>query len=626
MPETHKKTPFLTRINSSPILGDGAMGTELYARGVFINRCYDELNITQPAYIEEIHRAYIAAGAELIETNTFSASPILLREYGLEDKTEDINLRGVEIARAACADAEKPVYIAGSIGPTHLGIEKDMKDTAQRVRAAFEQQAEALVRGGVDVIILETFYSLTEMRIALEAVKNICDLPVIAQCAFGGDREARHGERAHAPAYIAKELTDAGADVVGANCGVGPATLLDIVEEMAEATDIPISVFANAGTAEMHGGRLIRLGTSPEYMGEYARRYAQVGASLIGGCCGTTPEMIAEMHRFLKGITAETRAYRFVTPKTTQDVTATPLAERSAWGKALADTSRTTPLVSVELSPPRGVSVQKLVDNVRRLHEAGVDMINIPDGPRAVPRMGPFATAEIIQRETEIETLVHCCCRDRNILGLQMDLLGSCAMGIHNLMFITGDPPKVGNVHTATPVFDVDAIGLIALAQSLNHGMGLGNKKIQGQTQFVIGAGCNPGAVDLETEVERFYQKCEAGASFFFTQPVYTEQLLADFLAQTEERTDIPLFVGILPLAHRRNAEFLHNEVPGMQIPEDILARIKSHESVEKQAEEGIRIAQDMVRYALTLPRVKGIYICPPFGRYEAVLRILEVL
>jgi methionine synthase / methylenetetrahydrofolate reductase(NADPH) len=620
-----KKIPLLERMKSGPVLGDGAMGTMLYAQGIFINRCYDELNLAQADNIENIHRDYIAAGAELIETNTFTANKILLAEHGLENKTKQINIRGAEIARAACDDL--PVYVAGSIGPTHLILEKDLTETAQRVSAAFIQQAAALAEGGVDLIILETFYSLNELIIAIDAVKSEVNIPVCAQLTFDPDKQAAYDARGLTPAVVARCLADTGAEIIGTNCGAGPATLLNIVEKMADATETPVSVFANAGVPETHSGRMMTLGTSPEYLGEYARRYAQAGASLIGGCCGTNPRMISEMLRFLKGITAEHRS-RVILKPASHDFAREPVPteERSPFGKKLVDPKRDRPLISVELSPPRGVDPARAIEGARILKEGGVDIVNIPDGPRAVPRMSPITTATIVERETGMETLVHYCCRDRNLLGIQMDLLGSSALGLHNVMLITGDPPKIGNVQSASPVFDVDSIGLVRFADSLNHGVGLANADIKSQTKFVIGAGCNPGSVDSETEAVRFGQKVEAGAQFFFSQPVYTEKLLTSFLSHTEKWSSVPFFVGILPLASVRNAEFLHNEVPGMQIPDDIMARIKMCATVEKQAQEGIRIAQEMMVHALTLPRVTGVYLFPPFGRYETVLSVLEAL
>ncbi|MCX7848468.1 MAG: bifunctional homocysteine S-methyltransferase/methylenetetrahydrofolate reductase [bacterium] len=619
------KRTFLERLREGIMLGDGAMGTMIYSRGVFINRCYDELNLSQPEIIREIHREYIAAGAEIIETNTFGANPLLLRLHGLEEKTREINVRGAEIAREAALGRE--VYIAGSMGPTGRILESGVVESAERLEEAFRLQAEALVEGGVDVLILETFYSLEELLLALEAVKGAVDVPVIAQFTFDPHQQARFDSSGVTAREVAERLTAAGADVVGTNCGAGPAVLLKIVEGMVRGTHLPVSVYANAGVVEEHGGRMMCLGTSPEYMAEYARRYAQVGARLIGGCCGTTPEMIAEMGKFLKGVSAAVRSREFV--KVVEAVAgreAVPLRERSGLGAMLSGSKGGKKLVSVELSPPLGTDPRKLVEGARMLRDGGVDVVNIPDGPRAVPRMSPIASGKLVRDEVGIEVIVHYCCRDRNLLGMQMDLLGAHALGLHNVMLITGDPPKIGGVQRASPVFDVDAIGLIKLVNDLNHGRGLAGTDIQGQTQFVIGAGCNPGAVDIETEVRRFGEKRAAGAEFFFSQPVYLPELLERFLKLTEAWADVPLFVGILPLASLRNAEFLHNEVPGMQIPEEILERLRRARTKEAQQAEGIAIAQEMLREAVGHPRVRGIYMFPPFGRYESVLKVLEAM
>lgn len=619
------KKPFVERIKEGIVLGDGAMGTMIYARGVFINRCYDELNVSQPEIIKEIHAAYIEAGAEVIETNTFGANPLLLSTHGLQEKAVQINRRGAELAREVVG--ERDVYVAGSMGPTGLIVQSGAADAVRRLQEAFATQARALAEGGVDVVILETFYSLEELLLALEAVKQAVPLPVIAQFTFDPHLQAKFDSSGVTAREVAERLSAAGADVVGTNCGAGPAMLLKVVEAMVHATSVPVSVYANAGVAEEHGGRMMCLGTSPEYMAEYARRYAQAGARLIGGCCGTTPEMIAEMAKFLKGITAAARSRVFVRAAEEQPArAAVPLAQRSGLGDMLCGSKGAKKLVSVELSPPLGTDPRKLLEGAKLLRDGGVDMVNIPDGPRATPRMSPIASAKLVRDEVGIEVIVHYCCRDRNVLGMQMDLLGSHALGLHNLMLITGDPPKIGGVQAATPVFDVDAIGLIKMVNDLNHGRGLAGADMQGQTQFVIGAGCNPGAVDIETEVRRFGEKRAAGAEFFFSQPVYLPELLERFLALTEAWADVPLFVGILPLASLRNAEFLHNEVPGMQIPESILQRLRRAQTKEAQQAEGIAIAQEMLRQAVTHPRVRGIYMFPPFGRYESVLKVLEAL
>ena len=612
---------FIDKINNEIIIGDGAMGTMLYSRGIFINRCYEELNISQPEVIKEIHSEYINAGADLIETNTFRANAVNLSKYGLADKCEDINIKGAKLAAEVAAQADRKIFVAGSIGPTGLILENESEYQRQQAENSFALQAEALAAGGVDIIILETFYSLTELLLAIDTVKKSVDLPVVAQFTF--DSQKSYKIKKATPQVVAKKLNNSKADVVGTNCGAGPAALLNVVEKMIPVVDKPFSVFANANVSEMHEGRLMTLGASPEYVAEYARKYAQLGAKLIGGCCGTMPETIAEISKFLKGVVAENRSKIFAA-ENVEILKPVPLEKRSRMGKLLASKNINRKLVSVELSPPTGIDPARVIQGVKLLKEGGVDFVNIPDGPRAVPKMSPIATAKLVKDATDMETIVHYCCRDRNLLGMQMDLLGTSAMGLNNLMLITGDPPKVGNVHTASPVFDVDSIGLINLVARMNGGKSITGSNLNSQTKFVIGAGCNPGAVDIDEEVRRFEEKIIAGANFFFSQPVYLPELFHNFLVKTEKYSDVPLFVGILPLASLRNAEFLHNEVPGMQIPNEIMKKMRAADSKDKQRNVGIEIARDMLAEVIKFPRVKGIYLFPPFGRYESVLEVME--
>lgn len=625
MDDDSKTVRFLDRLDQGPLLADGAMGTQIYARGIYTKRCYDELNVRQPAIVLAIHTDYIAAGAELIETNTFGANSVRLSQYGLSDHVDEFNRSGVALAHEAVGN--HPVFVAGSIGPTGLILEEDVDISSRRAAEVFSEQAAILADAGVDAIMLETFYSLDELVIALDAVKQVCSIPVIAQFSFDPGKQIVFETVRSTVADVAEQLSDHGADVIGTNCGLGPAVIMPIVEALVKSTSKPVSVLPDAGFPQRQAGRMMYMGSSAEYFAEYARRYAQMGAKLIGGCCGTTPDMIAEAAGFLKGITAEQRSHLFIR-KTREDlyVDAVALPERSPFGSCLSGAKGDKILVSVELSPPKGVSTRKLVEGTRLLKEGGIDVVNIPDGPRAVARMSPIACAKIVQDEAGLDTIVHYCCRDRNLLGMQMDLLGAHALGLHNVMLITGDPPKIGSVQSATPVFDVDAIGLIRMVSDMNHGVGLADVELKGQTHFVIGAGCNPGSVDLETEVRRYGEKIAAGAEYFFSQPVYLPELLEAFLTATDGFPAVPFFAGILPLASLRNAEFLHNEVPGMQIPDTIMARMRSASTKEAQQREGIRIAQEMVTEAVQHPRVKGMYLFPPFGRYASVLEVLEVL
>jgi len=614
----------MERLGQGVMLGDGALGTMIYARGMFINRCYDELNLLQPEIVKQLHLDYIASGAEMIETNTFGANPVMLAAHGLAERCEEINGKGASLAREAVGDRD--ILVAGSMGPTGM-IMQARGGGGHEMRGAFTRQARALASGGVDVLILETFYSLDELVLALEAVKEAVPLSVIAQMTFDPRKQAAFDSTGVTPTSAAKRLAGGGADVVGTNCGAGPAMLLKVVEEMVRAVEVPVSVYANAGVPEAHGGRLMCLGSSPEYMAEYARRYAQAGAKLVGGCCGTTPEMIREMATFLKGVAATSKSRSFVRDAAKRKLREpVPGAKRSGLGALLASTDTRKKLVSVELSPPLGTDPQKLVRGAKMLKDGGVHVVNIPDGPRATPRMSPIASAKLVKDEAGIEPIVHYCCRDRNLLGMQMDLLGANALGLHNLMLITGDPPKIGNVQAATPVFDLDSIGLLSMVSGMNRGVGLADTDLGGQTSFVLGAGCNPGAIDLETEVARFAGKVMAGAEFFFSQPVYVAELLDRFLELVKPYGHIPFFAGVLPLASLANAEFLHHEVPGMQVPERIMERMRRASSREEQQREGVRIAQDMVRMIAGDGRIRGLYLFPPFGRYELVLDVLSVL
>lgn len=608
---------FLEAIQQRILLADGAIGTELYARGVFINRCYDEINLSDPKLIERIHLEYLKAGSEVIETNTFGANRLRLAAYGLEDRGAEINRRGAEIALGA---AQGKAYVAGAVGPLGKPIKPLGLIDREEAARAFSEQISALAEGGVDLIILETFTNLDELEIAFRAARAACRLPVVAQMSFHYFGEGKFG--GVTPAQAVRAMEEWGVDVAGSNCGNGPQGVLECVELMREASSVKLSAMPNAGLPEVVGGRTLYLAT-PEYMGEYARRLAQKGVSLIGGCCGTTPAQIKEMKSFLRSVVPVGKVTVEVSaPEAAEKPRIVPMSteNKSPFGAKLGKKF----MISVELDPPRGINPEKAIAGARFLHEHGIDVVNIADGPRAVARMSPMGLATLVRQQVGMETIIHYCCRDRNLLGMQMDLIAANALGLKNVLCITGDPPKMGNYPDATAVFDVDAIGLIQLVSRLNRGINIGGEFMGEATSLVIGAGCNPGAVNLDLEVERFGKKIEAGAEFIFSQPVYDPSLLEVFLEKTATVKPVPFFVGILPLASYKNAEFFHSEVPGMQIPPEIMERMRGAGGRDEQRREGIRIARESLSIARSFPRVKGVYVYPPFGKYEAVLDVVE--
>ena len=610
------RPPFLDAVNERVILADGGMGTQIYDRGVFLNRCYDELNLSQPDLIRDIHRDYIKAGAELIETNTFRSNRLALSGDGLEDKVATINAAGVALARECAKDR---AYVAGAVGPLGRSLEPLGRLKREDASAYFVEQIRALTDAGVDCLILETFLFLDELELAIQAARAVSKTPIIASMSFRftGDGEIL----GTTPEEAVAKLTEWGVDIIGTNCVNGPEAAVRVVERMRAVTEKKISAMPNAGLPQTVEGRTIYL-ASPEYMAEYARRLVQHGANIVGGCCGTTPAEIAEMKTFIRSISPVTQIHITAeTCPTAQSATpAVPLRERSRFAADLGKKFQ----ISVEIEPPKGLDPEATIRGAKFLAEHGIDAVNIADGARAIARMNPTALALRIREQVDIETIIHYCCRDRNLLGMQMDLLGAHALGIRNLMIITGDPPKMGNFPHATAVFDVDAIGLLHFTRMLNHGQDLSGKPLGGTTSFALGCGCNPGAVNLDLEVERYRKKITAGAEYVFSQPVYDAQMLETFVQRTADAPSIPFFVGILPLASLRNAEFLHNEVPGMQIPAEIMKRMRMAPTKEAQRQEGIHIAREALVSARKLPRICGAYIFPPFGSYEAVLEILS--
>lgn len=599
------------------VIFDGAMGTRLYEKGIYINRVYDELNLSQPALIQEIHREYIAAGAMVIETNSFGANRFKLQPHGLVDKLEAINFQAAKLARAV---AEDKVYVAGAIGPLGIRIEPWGKTSIEEAKEAFLEQARGLLAGGVDLFLLETFFDINEIHQAISAVRELTDKPIIASMTINEDGNALYGTTVD---VFTPKLEAWGADYIGLNCSVGPKTMFDAMEKMRALTGLNLIAQPNAGLPKVVDGRMIYL-CNPEYFGEYARRFIQLGVRMVGGCCGTTPEHIRWVANAVRSLTPGGK--KVITQSSQQQVVestpveAVALAKKSAFGEKLAKKEF---IVTAELTPPKGCDPQAVIIRAQQLKDAGIDAINIPDGPRASARLSPLAMSLLIEQKVGIETILHYCCRDRNILGIQSDLLGAYALGLRNILAITGDPPKVGNYPQATAVFDIDSIGLVNVIQRLNHGRDLGNNEIGQPTGFVCGVGANPGAIDLDLEVRRFEWKVDAGAEFAITQPVFDVELLERFLERIAH-VRIPIFAGIWPLASLKNAEFMNNEVPGASVPEPLLARMRKADTMAAQREEGVAIAREALERIR--PIVDGVQVSVPFGRVENVLKVIEVL
>jgi methionine synthase / methylenetetrahydrofolate reductase(NADPH) len=608
---------FLARIKQSPVLCDGAMGTLLYAKGIFINRSYDELNVSQPDLIRGIHHEYLQAGAEIIETNTFGGNSFRLARHSLADKVRDINRAGVRIAREAAKSFD--VWVAGSVGPLGTRIEPLGKTSFQEARDAFRQQIAVLVEGGVDLLILETFGYLEEIHQAMLAARDVsASLPVVAQVTIDEDGNCLDGSD---PQTFVPKLVEWGADVIGCNCSVGPVAMLDAIERVRAATSLPLAAQPNAGIPRSVDGRNIYL-CSPEYMASYARKFVTAGVRLVGGCCGTTPEHIRVMKSALR--MGEARGKAASRPATgslsvPMAVPAVPLQDRSLLGTKLA---RGEFVTMVEIVPPKGIDIGKEVEGARFLKSVGVDAVNIPDSPRASARMSNQALSLLIQREVGIDTILHYTCRDRNVLCIQSDLLGAAAVGIRNLICITGDPPKMGNYPDATAVFDVDAIGLVNIVHNLNRGLDLGGNPIGTGTGFVIGVGANPGLSDMDEEIRRFEYKVEAGAEYAVTQPVFDMRLLENFLRRIEH-CRIPVVAGIWPLVSVRNAEFMKNELR-VSVPDAILERMARAQTPEAARAEGVAIAREMLIAARQM--VQGAQISAPQGRYSSAVDVLEAL
>jgi homocysteine S-methyltransferase len=606
--------------DGSAHLFDGALGTELYRRGVFINVSYDEVNLKRPELVREVHRAYKEAGAEILETNSFGGNRVRLDQHGLGNRVHEINRRAAELAREVAGD---DLYVAGSIGPLGIRIEPYGPTGREEAREFFREQAEALADGGADLFIVETFSDLSEIEQAILGCREAADLPIVAQMTVQVGGETVYGVD---PARIGRDLDALGADVIGLNCSVGPAMILKAIQIMAEVTSRPLSAMANAGLPREIEGRKMYM-ASPEYFSKYTRRLIQAGVRFVGGCCGTTPEHIAAMASQVRALrprrrTVVAETVREAESRATTAVEQVPVAQRS---QLAAKIVAGIPVTSVEILPPKGGEPDDVIEKVRKLKEAGVDAVNVPDGPRAMMRMGVLASCAIIEREVGIETIPHYCCRDRNLLGMMSDLLGAHALGLRNLLIITGDPPRMGPYPEATAVFDIDSVGLTNLVRKMNEGLDPGDNPIGAPTAFYHGVGVNHASIDPDYEIHHFEWKVDAGAQYAITQPIFDVEKFLGFLERIDH-VRIPVVAAIWPLVSYRNAEFMNNEVPGVEVPDHVLERMRVASDVGKEAgmAEGLLIAREMV--AQLEPHVQGVQVSAPFGKVDFSLEVFEAM
>ena len=594
------------------------MGTVLYARGVFINRCFDELNLSDPAMVLSIHEEYLQAGAEILETNTFGANRFRLTRHGLGGKVAEINAAGVRVAKQAVAHLREKqageAWVGGSIGPLGVRLEPLGKTGLDEARAAFAEQIKAQAEAGVDLLVIETMPALNEAREALLAARETApNIPTLVMVTVDDESNCLDGS---SPQHAAALLTEWGAGAIGVNCSTGPSTVLTAIEAMRSATTLPLAAMPNAGMPREVEGRNIYL-CSPEYMASFARKAIAAGAQIVGGCCGTTPHHTRAMRSAMRAIDAQARVTAGgATEELSTETPPSPLGERSRIGSLVENGTFVT---LVEIVPPRGIDCSREIEGARLLAQLGVHAINVPDSPRASARMSAQSLCIQIQQHTGIETILHYTCRDRNVLSIQSDLLGASSIGLRNILCLTGDPPKLGNYPDATAVFDVDAIGLVNIVRRLNHGMDIGNNSIGASTNFTIAVAANPGVPDIEHELRRFAYKVEAGAEYAITQPVFDLRLLEEFLDHIE-KSRIPVIAGIWPLTSLRNAEFMKNDLR-VSMPEEIMLRMAQAATPDAARKEGIRIAQEMLE--AVRPLVQGVQVSAPFGRYTAAAEVI---
>lgn len=607
------KTPFLSRIKTTPLIFDGAMGTVIYEKGVFLNTCYDELNLTNPDLIKSIHQDYVTAGADVILTNTFGANKIKLEKYGLANKVREINIAGAKLAKSISEE----VYVLGSIGSNLSSGEILTPENIEQVKGSYREQISALVEAKIDGIIFETFFDIEELLLASSIAKEF-DIPVIASMTLTKEMETPKG--LSIVTALKKLDKSQSVDILGLNCSIGPHAMLSAVEKVIGSISKPLVVQPNAGHPQKRDGRMIYLST-PEYFTSYCKNYINMGVMGVGGCCGTNPEHIKEMARTIKALTGVKKHVEISKIEVQNtNITVTPTIEKSNFAKKLF--SKTEKAISIEITPPRSVDLTPMLEKVQKCKDVGVDAINIPDGPRASARISPMVAGVMIEQKIGIEVILHYCCRDRNLIGMQSDILGGYAAGIKNYLVITGDPPKLGNYPQATAVFDVDAVGLTKVIHNLNHGEDIAGNEINPPTSILIGVGANPCAVNLKKEIKHFYNKIDAGAEYVMTQPVFDADTLLRFIDITSKYKQIPVVAGIWPLVSLKNALFLKNEVPGVEIPDRIIERMEKANTKEDALKIGIEIAHEIKQKIDS--SVQGYQISAPFGKVDLAINIIK--
>ena len=607
------KTPFLTKIKDTPLIFDGAMGTVIYEKGIFLNACYDELNLTNPDLIKSIHQSYVDAGADVILTNTFGANRIKLEKYGLADKVKEINIAGVKLARSTSED----VYVLASIGSNLSSGEILTSENLEKIKASYKEQISILVDAGVDGIIFETFFDVEELLLASSIAKEF-DIPVIASMTLTKEMETPKG--LSIVTALKKLDKSQSVDILGLNCSIGPHAMLSAVEKVIGSISKPLVVQPNAGHPQKRDGRMIYLST-PEYFTSYCKNYINLGVMGVGGCCGTNVEHIKEMARTIKALTGVKKHVEISKIEVQNtNIVVTPTIEKSNFAKKLFSESEKA--ISIEITPPRSVDLTPMLEKVQKCKDVGVDAINIPDGPRASARISPMVAGVMIEQKIGIEVILHYCCRDRNLIGMQSDILGGYAAGIKNYLVITGDPPKLGNYPQATAVFDVDAVGLTKVIHNLNRGEDIAGNEINPPTSILIGVGANPCAINLENEIKHFYNKIDAGAEYVMTQPVFDADTLLRFMDITSKYKQIPVVAGIWPLISLKNALFLKNEVPGVEIPDRIIERMEKANTKEDALKIGIEIAHEIKQKIDS--SVQGYQISAPFGKVDLAINIIN--
>ena len=609
------------KIKECPLVFDGAMGTVIYSSGVFVNTCFDELNLTRPDLIKEIHLGYVDAGADVILTNTFGANSIKLKKYGLSSKCKDINTAAVRLAKEVVGD--KDVFILGSVGSRlNLGSVLTAENREETERSYYEQ-IESLVSAGVDGIMFETYFNIPELLLGAKIAKEF-NVPVIASVSSTKELETMEG--LDIKKALKKLDKSPYVDILGLNCSIGPHAMLSAVKKVIGSLEKPLVVQPNAGTPQKFDGRMIYMNT-PEYFTTYSKHYIELGVRGVGGCCGTDKTHIADMAKAVKAITSVKKHIEVITDNdvVNSDVEVTPTAEKSCFAKKLFSDEHAT---TVEITPPRSTDLSGVLEKVKKCRDAGVDAINIPDGPRASARISPLVTALMIEQQTGMETILHYCCRDRNLIGMQSDLLGGFAGGLRNYLIVTGDPPKLGNYPDATPVFDVDAVGLVGVVNNLNHGIDIAGNEVNPPTSILIGVGANPCALDIDKEIKHLNNKIEAGAEYIITQPVFDADALFRFMDKLHTNTNnnfnstLPLVAGIWPLVSYRNAMFLKTEVPGVSVPDSIIERMEKAKTKEDGIRIGLEIAIEMKQKLA--PYVQGYQVSAPFGKVECAVDVLN--